>query len=148
MKTIRVQEWMTPESITAPADMTLPEALQLMKTHNIRRLPICHNRKLIGIVTRGDLRWAQPSEATSLSIFELHYLVGRITLGQIMTRHPLWVTPTTTIQGAANIMLQRKISGLPVVDHDRLVGIITESDIFRMVVKTWQEEAEPALQTA
>lgn len=148
MKTTRVQEWMTPRPVTAPPDMTLPDARQLMKQHNIRRLPICQNGKLIGIVTRGDLRGAQPSEATSLSIFELHYLVGRITLGQIMTRQPVRVAPTTTVREAANIMLRRKISGLPVLDHDRLVGIITESDIFRLVVKTWQEEDEPALQPA
>ena len=148
MKMTRVKDWMTPNPVIAPSDMTLPDALQLMKQRHIRRLPVCDKGKLIGIVTLGDLRGAQPSEATSLSIFELHYLVGRITLGQIMTRHPLWVTPNTTIQGAASIMLQRKISGLPVMDHDRLVGIITESDIFRMVAKTWQEEAEPERQTA
>ncbi len=146
MRMTLVQEWMTSEPITAPPDMTLPDALQLMKERNIRRLPICEKGKLVGIVTRGDMRGAQPSEATSLSIFELHYLVGRITLSQIMTHHPLWVTPTTTVQDAANMMLQRKISGLPVMEHDHLVGIITESDIFRMVVKTWQEQESHVLQ--
>jgi CBS domain-containing protein len=120
--------------------MTLPDALQLMKERGIRRLLIVEDGKLIGIVTRGDLRGAQPSEATSLSIFELHYLVGRITLRSIMTPHPISVTAATTIQAAADIMLQKKISGLPVLDGQRLVGIITESDIFRMVVKTWREQ--------
>jgi acetoin utilization protein AcuB len=148
MKATLVKDWMTAEPVFATPYMTLPDALQLMKEQNIRRLPICEKGKLIGIVTRGDLRGAQPSDATSLSIFELHYLVGRITLAQIMTRHPAWVTPTTTIQEAASIMLQQKISGLPVMEHDRLVGIITESDIFRLVVKTWQEKAEPELQPA
>lgn len=149
MRTTLVREWMTSELVIASPELKLPDALQLMKEHNIRRLPVCEQGKLIGIVTRGDLRGAQPSEATSLSIFELHYLVGRITLDQIMTREPVCVTPTTTVQDAANIMLQRKISGLPVMEHDRLVGIITESDIFRMVVKTWQQvEGEPALQPA
>jgi acetoin utilization protein AcuB len=148
MKTTLVKDWMTAEPLIASPYMTLPDALQLMKEQNIRRLPVCDKGKLIGIVTRGDLRGAQPSEATSLSIFELRYLVGRITLDQIMTRHPVSVTPTTTIEEAANIMLQRKISGLPVMDHGRLVGIITESDIFRMVVKTWQEEDKPVLQPA
>jgi acetoin utilization protein AcuB len=148
MKTMRVKDLMTSNPVVAPPEMTLPDALQLMKERNIRRLPVCQKGELIGIVTRGDLRGAQPSEATSLSIFELHYLVGRITLGQIMTRHPRRVTPTTTIQEAASIMLRRKISGLPVVEQDRLVGIITESDIFRLVVKTWREAAEPELQPA
>ena len=146
MKPTVVREWMTLDPIFASPEMSLPEALQLMKERAIRRLPVCEQGKLVGIVTRGDLRGAQPSDATSLSIFELHYLIGRITLGQIMTHHPVCVTPATSIQEAANIMLQRKISGLPVMEHDRLVGIITESDIFRMVVKTWQEHDSLALQ--
>jgi acetoin utilization protein AcuB len=148
MNTTRVKDMMKSNPVVAPPEMTLPDALQLMKERSIRRLLVCEKGELIGIVTRGDLRGAQPSEATSLSIFELHYLVGRITLGQIMTRNPVRVTPTTTVQEAASIMLQRKISGLPVVEQDRLVGIITESDIFRLVVKTWREETEPALQPA
>ncbi len=144
MKTEIVKNWMTPNPITAPPDMSLPEALQVMKQHNIRRLPVMERGKLAGIVTRGDLRGAQPSEATSLSIFELHYLVGRITLDQIMTRNPITVTATTTIREAAQLMLQHKVAGLPVLDETReqLIGIITESDIFRMVVGTWEREAE------
>ena len=140
MRTTLVRDWMTAEPVSAGPDMTLPDALQLMRARGIRRLPVCEKGKLVGMVTRGDLRGAQPSEATSLSIFELHYLVGRITLSQIMTRHPVTVTPATTIGDAANIMLQRKISGLPVMQAERLVGIITESDIFRLVVKTWQQQ--------
>jgi CBS domain-containing protein len=140
MRTTLVQDWMTSQLITATPETTLPEALQLMRARAIRRLPVCENGRLIGMVTRGDLRGAQPSEATSLSIFELHYLVGRITLNQIMTRHPVCVTPTTTIQDAASLMLERKIAGLPVMEQDQLVGIITESDIFRLVVKTWQQQ--------
>jgi CBS domain-containing protein len=143
MHTWLVRDWMTPDPITAPPTMSLPEALQLMAQHNIRRLPIVDKDKLVGIVTRGDLRGAQPSQATSLSVFELHYLVGRITLDQIMSHNPLTVTDTTSIQEAARLMLQRKISGLPVVKQGRLVGIITESDIFRLVVRTWEEKPLP-----
>jgi CBS domain-containing protein len=94
------------------------------------------------------LRGAQPSEATSLSIFELHYLVGRITLGQIMTHNPVTVRTDTTVSEAAQIMLKRKISGLPVLEDGQLVGIITESDIFRLVVRTWQEEPPPVFEAA
>jgi CBS domain-containing protein len=137
-----VREWMTPAPVVAAPSTTLPDALQLMNENKIRRLLICEQGRLVGIVTRGDLRGAQPSEATSLSIFELHYLVGRITLGQIMTHNPVTVTPETTIGQAAQLMLKRKISGLPVMAGDQLVGIITESDIFRLVVRTWQEQIE------
>lgn len=128
MQTTQVRDWMTADPMTAPPTMTLPEALQVMARHNIRRLPIVDKGKLIGIVTRGDLRGAQPSRATSLSIYELHYLVGRITLDQIMTRDPLTVAAAATVQDAARLMLQRKIAGLPVVDQGKLVGIITESE--------------------
>lgn len=143
MHTWLVRDWMTPDPITAPPKMNLPEALQLMAQHSIRRLPIVDKGELVGMVTRGDLRGAQPSQATSLSIFELHYLVGRITLEQIMTRSLLTVTDTMSIQDAARLMLQRKIAGLPVLKDGRLVGIITESDIFRLVVRTWEEKPEP-----
>jgi acetoin utilization protein AcuB len=139
-----VRDWMTPDPISVPPTMTLPEALQLMAQHNIRRLPIVEKGTLVGIVTRGDLRGAQPSQATSLSVFELHYLVGRFTLDQIMTRGVLTVTDTLTIQAAARLMLQRKLSGLPVLKDGRLVGIITESDIFRLVARTWDETPELA----
>lgn len=144
MKTELVKYWMTPNPVTAPPDMSLPDALQVMKQHNIRRLPVMERGKLVGIVTRGDLRGAQPSEATSLSIFELHYLVGRITLDQIMTRDLITVSASTTIREAAQLMLQHKVAGLPVLDeaHEQLIGIITESDIFRMVVGMWEREAE------
>lgn len=143
MQQSRIRDWMTADPITAPSTMTLPEALQVMARHSIRRLPIVDKGKLVGMVTRGDLRGAQPSRATSLSIFELHYLVGRITLDEIMTRDPLTVDADATVQDAARLMLQRKISGLPVMSEGRLVGIITESDIFRLVVRTWEDQPEP-----
>ena len=148
MRETMVKEWMTSQPVTAGPEMSLPDALLLMRERAIRRLPIVEKGKLIGIVTHGDLRGAQPSQATSLSIFELHYLVGRICLREIMTPHPITVTPVTSIREAADIMLQRKISGLPVMDNNQLVGIITESDIFRMVVKTWRREEQAAPQPA
>ena len=146
MHTTLVRTWMTPNPITAPSTMTLPEALELMRKHSIRRLPIVNNGKLVGIVTRGDLRGAQPSEATSLSIFELNYLAGRITMGEIKSRHVVTVAPTTTVQEAARLMLTHKIAGLPVVADGQVVGIITESDVFRLVVKTWDTETQPELE--
>jgi CBS domain-containing protein len=112
-----------------------------MKDKRIRRLPIVDARgRLLGIVTRGDIRGAEPSEATSLSIFEIHYLLSRLTLERIMTKDPVTVNPDTTIGAAAQIMLQKKVAGLPVMDDGRVIGIITESDIFRMVVKIWEKE--------
>jgi CBS domain-containing protein len=140
MKTELVRDWMTPNPIRATPHTTLPEALKAMDTHHIRRLPVVEDGKLVGIVTRGDLRGAQPSEATSLSVFEVNYLVDKILLERLMTRHVITVTPETTVSKAAALMLKNTIAGLPVVTGGQVVGIITESDIFRLVVNTWQKE--------
>jgi predicted transcriptional regulator len=144
MKTELVKDWMTPNPICASPHTNLPEALNLMQQRRIRRLPVVDNGKLVGIVTRGDLRGAQPSEATSLSIYEINYLLARLELGKVMTRHVVTVTPNTTIGEAAKLMLRHTIAGLPVMDTGRVVGILTESDIFRMVVTEWEEEMVPA----
>jgi acetoin utilization protein AcuB len=135
MITQLVGNWMTPEPITITSETTLPEAHRLMKEKNIRRLPVVHEGKLVGIVTWGDIREASASDATSLDIFELHALLDKLPVRQFMTRNPITVHTITTIARAAQLMLEHKIGGLPVVDqHRRLVGIITESDIFRMLV--------------
>jgi len=138
-----VRDWMTPNPITVNSRTPLPDAHQIMMTHRIRRLPVVDDGVLVGIVTRGDIRGAQPSEATSLSIYEIHYLLSRLTVGQIMSRPVITVAPDMTVQAAAALILQHKIAGLPVVEDGRVVGIITESDIFRMVAQAWVEEKEP-----
>ncbi len=129
-----VKDWMTPNPITIMDNATLPEATQLMKDWNIRRLPVVVAGRLIGIITWGDIREASASDSTSLDKFELSYLLDKVTVGQIMTESPITVRPLTTIARAAQLMLEHKIGGLPVVTHGQLVGIITESDIFRMLV--------------
>jgi acetoin utilization protein AcuB len=140
-----VKEWMTPDPVCATPETTVPDALQLMVQRRIRRLPVVDGHgKLVGIVTRGDLRGAQPSEATSLSIYEIHYLLAKLTLERVMAHPVVTVTPNTTIGDAARLMLKHKMAGLPVMDGGRVVGILTESDIFRMVVGAWEEQVHPA----
>jgi acetoin utilization protein AcuB len=140
MQTQLVRDWMTPDPITVPGNTTLPEAHDLMKKHKIRRLLVADDGELMGIVTLGDIRGAEPSEATSLSIFEIHYLLSRLTLDKIMTRNVIAVSPNDPVGKAARLMYENKIAGLPVVDEGRVVGIITESDVFRMVVELWERE--------
>jgi CBS domain-containing protein len=132
---------MTPHPITIDPKTTLPDAHRLMKECHIRRLPVVERGKLVGIVTLGDVREAGPSDATSLSIFELNYLLARLTVQGIMTPRPISVAPDATIREAARLMLEHKIGGLPVVEPEtgKLVGIITESDIFRVLA----QEADP-----
>ena len=144
MKKELVRDWMTTDVITITPDMTLPEAHQLMTNEEIRRLPVVDKGgRLVGIVSIGDVRSAEPSPATSLSIWELNYLLSTLTIGKIMTPSPYTITPEATLAEAARMMLEHRVSGLPVVDEAyHVIGIITESDIFAMVVlHEWSAEA-------
>ncbi|MCA9927997.1 MAG: CBS domain-containing protein [Anaerolineales bacterium] len=133
-----VKDWMTRDVISIAPDTTLAEADRLLVEHTIRRLPVVENGRLIGIVTYGDIRSAKPSQASSLSVWEMNQFISRLQAAEIMTPQPITVSQESTIGEAAHIMLQNMISGLPVVDaNGTLVGIITESDIFRMVVHDW-----------
>lgn len=138
MKQELIKDWMTPEVVTISPDTALPEAHRLMTEKQIRRLPVVQEGRLVGIVTRGDVREAEPSDATSLSIWEVNYLLSKLKIEQIMTRKLVTIDQDATVGEAAKLMMEKKISGLPVVDdEENLVGIITESDIFRTVVKRW-----------
>jgi CBS domain-containing protein len=130
---------MTPNPITVTPSTTVPEANTLMKQGRIRRLPVVENGKLVGIVTLGDIREASPSDATSLSIYELNYLVAQLTVEKIMTKDPVTIDPNASIKKAAKLLLEHKIGSLPVMDGGMLVGIITESDIFRVLVRETNE---------
>jgi CBS domain-containing protein len=132
----KVSEWMISPVISVSPDTLIGDAHKLMKEKKIRRLPVVKHDKLVGIITVGDVREASPSDATSLSIWELNYLWSQLTVERIMTHDVLTISPDTTVIEAAKIMLEQKVSGLPVVDsHQNLVGILTESDIFRMLVR-------------
>ena len=133
-----VKNWMTTPVYVIHTDTPVADAYNMMMQRNIRRLPVIEKDRLVGIVTLGDLREARPSPATSLSIYELNYVLAKLTVGQVMTHNPFTVTPDTPIQQAARIMHDRKVSGLPVVDEqERPIGVITESDIFRMLLDRW-----------
>ncbi len=134
---ITVQEWMSTPVVSVSPITSISSAHQIMKENGIRRLPVVENDRLVGIITIGDVREASPSDATTLSIWELNYLWAQLTVEKIMTRKVITVKPDDFIIDAAQLMLDHKISGLPVVDsNDKLVGILTESDIFRMLVKS------------
>jgi acetoin utilization protein AcuB len=150
MKQELVKDWMTRNVVTITPDTTLPEAHRLMTEKCVRRLPVVNDGLLVGIITLGDVRGAEPSGATSLSIWEVNYLLNQLKIEEIMTHNLITIFPNATIGQVAGLMLEHKISGLPVVDGEmKLVGIITESDIFRMVVQEWHQVdvVEPELQT-
>ena len=134
MNTQLVRNWMTPNPITITLQTTLPEARRLMDEYYVRRLPVIHKGKLVGIVTRGGIREAQASTATTLSVYELNYLLDQIPAKEFMAHKPITISPDAPIAEAARLMLQYKIGGLPVVEYDELVGIITETDLCRLLI--------------
>jgi acetoin utilization protein AcuB len=121
--------------ITVPPDMPINEALNLMKKDHIRRAPVIHNGKLIGIVSDKDLLNAAPSQATSLSVWELNYLLSKITVKDVMTKKVMTVQENTPIEEAARILADNKIGGMPVMRGDKVVGMITETDLFKMFLE-------------
>jgi acetoin utilization protein AcuB len=131
-----VGERMTKRPITVTEETSLPEALELLRQEKIRRLPVLDKHgKLVGIVTELDLLRASPSPATTLSIYEMPYLLSKVKMRNIMTRNVITVTEDTPIEEAARIMADHKIGGLPVMRDDKLVGIITETDIFKLMLE-------------
>ncbi len=131
-----VGDRMTPRPITVTEDISVDKALQLMREEKIRRLPILDKRgRLAGIVSDKDLLYASPSPATSLSIYEIPYLLSKIKMRDVMAREVITVTEDTPLEEAARIMADNKIGGLPVMRDDKLVGIITETDLFKIFVE-------------
>jgi len=122
---------MTPNPIIVAPEMPIAEALTLMRQKKVHRFPVVDNKgKLVGIVSHSDLLYAAPSSATSLSIWEVTYLLNQIKVGDVMTRKVITVDDDCPIEEAARLMRQHAIGGTPVLHDGQLVGIITESDIF------------------
>ena len=131
-----VGDRMTKRPITITEDTGIEKALELMHSEKVRRLPVLNKHgQLVGIVSELDLLKASPSPATSLSIYELPYLLSRIKMRDIMTKDVVTVTEDTPLEEAALIMAENKIGGLPVMRGDKLVGIITETDLFKIFLE-------------
>lgn len=129
-----VREWMTEGPKTVTTATPVMEAMQLMRQGEFRRLPILDGERLVGIVTDRDLKEATPSKATSLSVFELNYLLSKLTVSDIMKRPVITVDPADPVERAAVLMEEHRISGLPVVDAERLVGILTITDLLKAFI--------------
>ena len=121
--------------VSATPETTFSQAYKLMHNHNIRHLPIMEGGKLVGIVVEGDLLKAQPSSATTLSVYEISSLLDNLKLREIMSAPVFAVEENCPLEEAAAILIKEKITGLPVMRGDELVGIITETDIFRSFVE-------------
>ncbi len=137
-----VQDWMTKEPVTVSADTSLINAYALMERRKIRRLPVVdENALLIGILTRSDIQQVAPFFKDDEQRVDAMFALAGMTTGEVMTANPVVVKATDTIQVAAKQMITARVSGLPVVNEGRVVGIITESDIFRFVVESWESDS-------
>ena len=130
-----VRYWMNKTVTTINADDNMENAINLLKKHDIRMLPVMNKGKLVGIVTDRDLKRASASDATSLEIHELNYLIHTIKVKEIMTKDPITVPWDYTVEETAEVLLEHKISGVPVVDDfGKIVGTITQLDLFRTII--------------
>jgi acetoin utilization protein AcuB len=132
-----VREWMTPNPVTVLPTTRVTEAYELMRERQVRRLPVVEGGKLIGIVTLGDLR--------RVNVDTDNTEASKMRVELVMTRDPLTVIPDTTLRDAAKVMIRHKVSGLPVMDGNAVVGMITESDIFRAIMLEDMPELAPEI---
>jgi acetoin utilization protein AcuB len=139
-----VEKRMKRDPVTVSPEDSFRHAMTLIRQKGIRHLPVVEEGGLVGILTDRDIRQASPSPATSLEIHELHYLLEKVKIREIMTRKVHTVTPGTPIEEAARLMLTHRIGGLPVLEAGRLVGIITETDILTAFVDVMGIQQEQA----
>lgn len=146
MERMRVRDIMTSNPVVIEPGVTVPAATAIMRQHKIRHLPVVENGRLVGMISRGDLREASMSASINADQYELHFMLDRLTVGKLMTRKVHTITPDAFLVHAAELMTENKIAGLPVVDErGGVVGIVTESDLLRtLVLKLREAEEAPA----
>lgn len=127
-----VRDWMTPNPLTVTPGTTVMDALRLLKERGFRRLPVMEGGQIVGITTRKDLKDAMPSQATTLSVWELNYLLSKLTVGEMMARPVVTAQEDESLEDAALRMQEYGVGGLPVLDGaERLCGILTMTDVLR-----------------
>lgn len=130
-----VKDWMTSPAITITKDKTIPEAVKIMRKEKIKRLPVVdENNKLIGLLSDIEIQEYLPSEATTLDAFELGYLLNKIKIEDVMKTIVFTTHPNISIEEAAMEMYNRSVSSLPVIENNKVVGIITERDVFKELI--------------
>ncbi len=131
----RVQDVMTSQPLTISPDTPVHEAQQLMRQHRIAHLLVCEAGRLVGMLSDRDLQRVLPSPATSLSVYEQHYLLDRLTAGEIMERFPVTIGPEHALTEAVRRMLSHNIDALPVTENRRVVGLLTRTHLLRLLLR-------------
>ncbi|GIV94520.1 MAG: CBS domain-containing protein [Chloroflexus sp.] len=140
-KTERVAEWMTENPVTVTPEFSLLAAYERMRARGIRRMPVVDkDGTLVGIITRSDIEQAMNHPRSEEERRMARFSLAGQTVAEYMTPNPITVAADASIGEAAAMMIRARVSGLPVMDNGRLIGIITESDIFRLVASTWAAE--------
>jgi acetoin utilization protein AcuB len=137
-----VRDHMTPNPITVEPTCTVAKAHRLMQEHGVRHLPVVGEKGLVGIITRGDILEASASETGRLNLFNMNDPWTTTSVEELMTPDPVTIGPDTTVLEAADLMFQHDIGSLPVVEGDHVIGIITETDIFHLVVRMLAERKQ------
>jgi len=132
---MRVRDFMSTNVVSVDEKTLIDDARKIMEAHKIRRLPVMKKDKLVGLVTKHMLLEASPSPATSLSIHELHYLLAKMTVKDIMVKNPYIISPDMPAEEALQLGQEKGYGAFPVVENNRLVGVVTESDIVRMMTR-------------
>ena len=130
---------MTHNPLKIDPDLSIADALEQMRREKLRHLPVVGKKnRLVGIVSRQDLLYAAPSSVTSLNVWEVTYLVSRVKVQEVMTKQVITATESMPVEEAARLMADNKIGCLPVVRGETLVGIITESDLFKIFLELFE----------
>ena len=143
-----VSDYMTPNPVTVTPDHNYPQAISVIRKNKVRHLPVLENGRLVGIVVEKDLLSNQPSPATTLSVYEIYSLLEVLRIRQIMSRPVITVSGDCPIEEAARIMVENQVSCLPVMNGETLCGIITETDIFKILVEVLGGEEQGCRLTA
>ncbi len=139
MATPIVREHMTPNPITIDMTTSVATAHRIMRENGVRHLPVLNANVLVGIITLTDILEAASQDTNRLNVFETNYLVAALPVEEIMTPDPVTIAPDDTVLEAADLMFQHDIASLPVIEDDTVIGIITETDIFHLVVRMLAE---------
>jgi acetoin utilization protein AcuB len=141
---MQVRDFMSASPVSVAPETPVAEARDLMQRQRIRHLLVVDRERLVGIVTDRDIRLNLPSPATSLSIWEINYLLAKLTVKEVMTKSVITIEPARQVRDAVRLMLERRIGALPVVEGGRLVGIITETDLLRAFASVLAPAVQPS----
>jgi len=152
LENTQVHDCMTHPAMTVAPNMSVRVAQQIMRDYHIRHLPVVRGHQLVGILSSGDIRHACPSDATSLSVWEMRYLWEQVKVEDVMTHSVITVKPSTPMIEAVRLLVEHRFNSLPVVDdEDQLVGILTEVDVYLLFIQTFEhigQNSAPSFETS